>query len=92
MWHTLAHFFGLDNASGGQYLFWSGVEGDITQLAVIVIGWRYLRHHNCAVRGCWRVSHRKIPGTDHIVCRRHHPNPKSTLAQILEDHRRAGSQ
>lgn len=69
-WHALSHFFGLDNASGGQYLFWSGIGSDLTYLAVVGVAWRHL---NCNAKGCWRFGVHAVEGTGHKVCRTHHP-------------------
>ena len=89
MWQALGHFFGLDNGGGANYLFWSGVGSDFTEVALIGAAYTVWRRHNCGVRGCWRIGRRVVPGTDHVACNRHHPNPPPTHAQMLDEHREA---
>jgi hypothetical protein len=86
MWHAVAHFLGLDNGSGGWYLFWSGFGSDLGEAAIIGALAQMYRKHTCHVDRCWRIAHRPVPGTDHIVCRRHHPNRAPTHAEVLADH------
>lgn len=82
MW--LAHFFGLDNASGPAYLFWSGVGSDITELAVLGGLVSLYRKHNCHVKGCPRLGRHLIAGTTYVVCARHHPEGAPT-EQIISN-------
>lgn len=89
IWQALGHFFGLDNLSGPQYGFWSGVGSDITEVVLIGAIITALRHRNCHVKGCWRLQWRAVPGTDHVVCRRHHPHPAPTHEQVMADHEAA---
>jgi hypothetical protein len=63
MWTWLRHVAGLDNASGGWYLFWSGFGAD---LGAVVVVFGFLRRHNCHEPHCWRLAH-----TPHQFCRRH---------------------
>lgn len=84
--NAIAHFFGLDNGSGVFYLFWSGVCGD---LFLVGAGYALWRKHNCHVKHCWRIQWRSVPGTDHTVCRKHHPHDPPTAQKVLEDHRDA---
>lgn len=77
----LAHFFGLDNGSGPQYLFWSGIGSDITEVAILGGMIQLYRRHNCHVRGCFRVGMRHYG--DALLCKRHHPNPDPTHEEIL---------
>ena len=84
----LNSFFGLDDGQGEHYLFWSGLGSDISEVAVLGAVYAIWRRHNCAVKGCWRVGHRQVPGTDHVVCRRHHPRPQPTHEELLAEHRR----
>lgn len=83
------YWFTGSAGAGSQYGFWSGFGSDIGEVAIIGGLIQIYRKHNCAVRGCWRMGHRQVPGTDHIVCRRHHPNQPPTHAQVLADHREA---
>ena len=89
MIHWIAEHMGLDNLSGTYYGFWSGIGsdlGEVTLLAAVVGLWRA---HACHVNHCWRIGHRKVPGTDHIACRRHHPTDAPTHAEMLDDHDQA---
>ena len=71
--HWLEHFFGLDNGSGPQYLFWSGVSGSFA----VTLVWAfpmYWWHHNCHQRLCWRIGRHAVDGTPYRACRKHHPD------------------
>lgn len=81
----LGNFFGL-NGTGTGYSFWSGVGSDIGEVAIIGLIWQAYRARNCHVRGCWRLQWRKVPGTDHVVCRRHHPHDAPSHEDVLNDH------
>lgn len=85
----VAHFFGLDNGSGANYLFWSGIGSDLTEIAILGALVQWYRHHVCHVRRCWRPTWKLVPGTDHSVCRKHHPHDSPTAQQVLDDHRAA---
>jgi hypothetical protein len=56
------------------YNFWSGIAGsfasDWQNLTLPIMGALFLRHHNCHVKGCWRLGH---PHPEHHwpSCRRH---------------------
>jgi hypothetical protein len=65
--HWLPHVFGLDNASGSWYLFWSGIGSDLTYVMVFVAAWRHL---NCHEPGCWRIARHHGPH-----CRKHMGGP-----------------
>lgn len=68
MLNWLYTWLGLSNASGSQYLFWSGFFGDITILgAIIGLYWK----HNCHQTGCWRIGKHSPDGTPY--CTKHHP-------------------
>lgn len=66
MHHFLLHVFGIDNPSGPEYSFWSGVGSDLSYLSVFAV---LYRKHNCHVRGCWRIGHHSQG--EYIVCHRH---------------------
>jgi hypothetical protein len=72
----IAHWIGLDNASGPIYAWWSGFFGDITILSVPFV---LMRKHNCHEPWCWRIGRFPVEGTPWLKCRRHHPhdNPGS---------------
>jgi len=68
------------------YNFISGPLADVT-----LIGGAYVivRRHNCHAKGCWRIGRHKVPGTDYVVCRHHHPDETPTAQQILDAHHAA---
>ena len=86
---TLGHFFGLDNLSGPNYGFWSGAGSDIGEITIIAGAIAIYRRHNCHVQGCWRLQWKRVPGTEHFVCRRHHPMDAPTAQQVIDDHHAA---
>lgn len=82
--HLLAHLLGLDNASGGWYLWWSGFFGDIAIFGAATV---FIRHRNCHVHHCWRIGRHPVQGTGHVVCRRHHPAGAPTHRDLKAGHR-----
>lgn len=68
----LFHVLGLDDASGGWYLWWSGAAGDLPELAALAIVWR---RFNCHKPGCWRVGLHHHDGRTYVTCRRHKEQP-----------------
>jgi hypothetical protein len=68
------------------YNFISGPLADITLLGG---AYAVARRHNCHVRGCWRVGRAKVPGTEFIVCHRHHPHEAPTAEKVIELHEAA---
>lgn len=48
------------------------------------------RLHECHIRGCHRVQWKVVPGTDHVVCRHHHPHDEPTHAEVLAEHEASG--
>lgn len=67
MLNWLYTWLGLSNASGSQYLFWSGFFGDITIIAAAV----GLYFHNiCHDTGCHRWGRHKYNGSPY--CKKHH--------------------
>lgn len=77
LWHPLV---------GLGYQFWSGIEPDITQLAIVggvatmVAG--FWHQHNCHVQGCYRLQFHPHPDHGHPVCRHHFGDD----VKSLEDH------
>ena len=65
------------------YNFVSGPLADITLLGG---AYAILRRHNCQVKGCWRIGRHPVAGTEHIVCRKHHPHESPTAEQVLAEH------
>lgn len=75
MFNSLFHWFltvtGSNNTSGTWYGFWSGFGSDLTEFALLgtVIG--LFRHHNCHVKGCFRIGHHPVEGTNYKTCHKH---------------------
>ncbi len=88
-WYWLLHVAGIDNPSGQWYAFWSGLGSDITEFAILGGLVSIYVRHTCHVRGCWRLAHRPVEGTGYSACRRHHPEPPPTHAELLRLHRQA---
>lgn len=80
----LAHVLGLDDASGGWYLWWSGTGSDLGEVAIAGAVLATVRRHNCHVHRCWRIARHPVAGTGHVVCRHHHPDGAPTAADIGE--------
>lgn len=85
MVHFLLHWLGLDNASGRQYLAWSGVIPTLERLTELaVLGYFLWRHHNCHQKGCWRLGH-KLPNSHLLACPKHntkHPGRRRNLPSL----------
>lgn len=65
--HGIAWFLGLTNASGGWYLWWSGIVGDIA----LVGGATAIYHkHNCHEPRCYRIGKHTVDGSP--WCNHHH--------------------
>jgi hypothetical protein len=78
-------FLGTTNGSGRWYLWWSGMFGNLTIFAGILI---FYRRHNCHIHRCPRIgTHRATDanGIEHVVCRRHHPD-LGAGHKLLPDH------
>ena len=58
--------------SGSVYGFWSGFGSDIGEVVIIGGLVQLVRHHNCHVKGCWKLSKHTVG--PYRVCRRHHPD------------------
>lgn len=87
--HWLSHWLGLDNASGALYLWWSGIVGDFSELAIVAGLVTIIRKHQCEVHRCLRIGkHRTDAG--HSVCRKHHPDDHLTADAVHTAHYRAG--
>jgi hypothetical protein len=74
--HSVIHW-----PTQGGYNFVSGPLADIT-LATAFLSWLYLflRHHNCHVHRCPRLSWHPHPDHGHPVCKKHHPDGKRITA------------
>jgi hypothetical protein len=65
------------------------VSGPLADVTLIRGAYAIIRRHNCHAKGCWRIGRHKVPGTDYIVCRRHHPHVTPTAEDILAAHKAA---
>ncbi len=83
--HWLAVHTGTVNESGPYYGFWSGFGSDLGEVAIIGSVLGVLRHHNCHVKGCFRLG-RPVEGTPYIACPRHHPAHKSKRRGVELEH------
>ena len=80
---NLPHLLGLDNPSGGVYLFLSGAGGIL--LPWLAAGMLFWWHHQCTVHGCYRYA-RRVTAAGDRACRRHHPEPAPGPADIKAAH------
>jgi hypothetical protein len=95
VWLWFLHWTGTDNTGGEIYAFWSGFGSDIGEVVIIGGIVQMYRKHTCHIKGCWRLQRHAVAGTEHIVCRKHHPRASIrdglTYEDVLADHRRANS-
>lgn len=64
-------WLGLSNASGAQYLAWSGVIPALASFTFIGGILVHIKQKNCHVKRCWRLGH---PDPEHgfPACNKHH--------------------
>jgi hypothetical protein len=79
---------GNRDEAGGWYGWWSGNAGGLQIFEWIALGVLLYRHHNCEVRGCWRVKRHTTAG-GHAVCRRHSPDGAPTREDVITAHEAA---
>lgn len=80
---------GISNPIGPWYNFWSGFGSDLAIFAsVFAVSYNTFRKHNCHVKGCWRIGLHPVRGTDHIVCRKHHPNDSPSASDVIDDYQK----
>jgi hypothetical protein len=63
------------NPNGTSTDIYQALSGLIPSLAILsVVGGltQTFRHHNCHVKGCWRLG-RPVDGTPYVACHVHHP-------------------
>lgn len=75
MGHLVMHFFGLDNASGPFYLFWSGIAGSFLVGLSVWAGTTWA-HRTCHVWWCPRRAMFDFTGPggfSYRLCRKCHP-------------------
>lgn len=92
MGHWLAHWLGVDSASGPVYLGLSGFVGDLglfaAAIAITFHAVASCRHKNCEVHRCPRIV-RHTTAASHRVCRRHMPGGAPTHAEVIAAHHAA---
>jgi hypothetical protein len=73
IWHWLLNFTGTNIPANGSkwYNFWSGFGSDLGELVIIGSVVALFRHHNCTVKGCWRIGHHPVTGTPYKTCHKH---------------------
>ena len=71
IFHVFLNWSGSSNPSGNQYGFWSGFGSDLGEIAILgsIVG--LYKHHNCAVKGCVRIAHHPVRGTNLKTCHKH---------------------
>lgn len=83
--HWVAVHLGIVNEGGPFYGFWSGSGSDIGEVTLFAGVLAMARHHNCHVRGCWRLG-RPVDGTPYLACHRHHPAHEGAKRGVTAEH------
>lgn len=95
MLHFLYVWLGLSNASGSQYLLWSGIFGDITIFSSVVYGLYMIKKRGeCHEETCRK--HGKFEFSDdennvkYKLCANHHPGvpARITHAHLVHIHKK----
>jgi hypothetical protein len=68
---------------------WSEALTFLTLLTVLAAARRYWKTTECHVAKCHRHQWKSVPGTNHVVCKKHSPQDEPSHAQVLEDHQAA---
>jgi hypothetical protein len=55
-------------------------------VSAILTGIRYWQATECHVVGCHKHQWKKVAGTDHVVCKKHHPDDEPTHDDVLAAH------
>jgi hypothetical protein len=92
---AVLHFVSQAKQEGQPVVITSWVElltvvsivGVLASVVVTVI--RYWKATECHIAGCHKHQWKRVAGTDHVVCKKHHPDDEPTHAQVLEDHKTA---
>jgi hypothetical protein len=62
----------------------------VALLASVLYGlYRHWRLHECHISGCHRIQWKVVQGTDHVLCKFHHPDDEPTHEQVLADRKAA---
>jgi hypothetical protein len=86
--HLLMHWLGLDDPGGPVYLAWSGVLGDLTELALIGTLIAVIRRHACHEPRCWRIGHALVDDRGTLSCWRHYPEGRPQRGHVRQRHAR----
>lgn len=90
--HWLAVHTGTVDEAGPYYGFFSGFGSDLGEFTIAggITGalTALLRHRNCEVSGCWRLS-RHTTAAAHRVCRRHNPDGAPSHQDVIDAHNAA---
>ena len=65
------------------------ISGPLADITLLGGAYAIIRRHNCHAKGCPRIGRIRVPGTDYIVCRHHHPHDTPSAEDILAEHRAA---
>lgn len=94
--HWLTVHTGSENMPGTapNYNFWSGFGSDLGEYTIaaglfghVGVLWRT---HTChRYWWCWRHPHHQLEGTPYMLCRHHHPDELSTVAEAVQAYKDA---
>lgn len=95
MLHFLYVWLGLGNASGPQYLFWSGIFGDVTIFSGAIYAIHTLKKHSeCHEETCHKHGKYefldKANNVTYKLCANHHPGvpAKVTHFHLVQTHKK----
>jgi hypothetical protein len=73
IWNWLLTVTGVNipSTGSGWYNFWSGFGSDFGELAILGSIVALYKHHNCGVKGCWRIGRHDVAGTPYMTCHKH---------------------
>lgn len=81
------HWLGGDG--GSIYDYMSAPIPDLAYLGLLGAAYHVIKRHRCGEPRCWRIGHRKVPGTEHYACHKHHPEPKPAKGHMHRDYHAA---
>lgn len=84
VWREMARVLGLTDPGGSWYLFWSGVGGDFSELAIIGALVGFYQSRTCDIKGCHRLARYRVRDTEWTVCGRHAPNERPTVEELTQ--------
>lgn len=79
IWHPL---------SGPGYQFYSGIVGDIPELAALGVLVGFIKHANCDAPRCLRYGPHRTADGHSKLCRKHHPDLPNHRLSLIEIHER----